>query len=88
MELCRNLTLSLCDYERKNQQRPFKTTSDRHAANKVLLFKVFVKNSYGKLFIKNYPIKIRLVRIIYKALIYKKTNINKKKTVLSTCKNL
>ena len=37
MELCRNLTHSLCDYERKNQRRPFKATSDRHVANKVLI---------------------------------------------------
>ena len=54
MELCRNLGHSLCDYERKNQRRPFKTK-----ANKVLLFKVLVKNSYGKLFNKNDPIKVR-----------------------------
>ena len=72
MELCRNLTQSLCDYERKNQQRLFKNTSDRHAANKVLLFEVLVKNLYGKLFNKNDPIKIRFVRTIDKALINKK----------------
>ena len=72
MELCRNLAHSLCDYERKNQRRPFKTTSDHHAANKVLLFKVLVKNSYGKLFNKNDPIKVRFVRTIDKALINKK----------------
>ena len=70
MELCRNLTHSLCDYERKNQRRPFKTTSDHHAANKVLLFKV--KNSYGKLFNKNDPINVRFVLTIDKALINKK----------------
>ena len=42
MELCGNLTQSLCDYVRESQQRPFKTASDPHAANKVLLFKVVV----------------------------------------------
>ena len=39
---------------------------------KSLLFKVLVKNSYGKLFNKNDPIKVRFVRTIYKALINKK----------------
>ena len=67
MELCRNLGHSLCDYERKNQRRPFKTK-----ANKVLLFKVLVKNSYGKLFNKNDPINVRFVLTIDKALINKK----------------
>ena len=37
MELCRNLAHSLCDYERKKPRWPFKTTSDRHVANKVLI---------------------------------------------------
>ena len=50
MELCGNLTQSFCDYERKNQQRPFKTASDPHAANKVLLSKVDVNSSYGELY--------------------------------------
>ena len=39
---------------------------------KSLLFKVLVKNSYGKLFNKNEPIKIRFVCTIDKALINKK----------------
>ena len=51
---------------------PFKTASDPHAANKVLLFKVDVSSSYGELYNKNDP----LVRSIDKALINKKqTNI-------------
>ena len=71
MELCRNLTQSLCDYERKNQG-----LSELQAIfmrqTKSLLFKVLVKNSYGKLFNKNDPIKIRFVCTIDKALINKK----------------
>ena len=39
---------------------------------KSLLLKVLVKNSYGKLLNKNYPIKIRFVRTIDKTLINKK----------------
>ena len=50
---------------------------------KSLLFKVVVKNSYGKLFNKNDPIKIRFVRTIDKALINKKTNINKRRRFFS-----
>ena len=48
---------------------PFKTASDPHAANEVLLFKVDVNSSYGELYNKNDP----LVRSIDKAL----TNKNK-----------
>ena len=51
MELCGNLTQSLCDYVRESQQRPFKTASDPHAANKVLLFKVVVNFHISKIFI-------------------------------------
>ena len=72
MELCGYLTQSFCDYERKNHPPPFKTASDPHAANEVLLFKVDVNSSYGELYDKNDP----LVRSIDKALINKKqTNI-------------
>ena len=60
MELCGNLTQSFYDYERKNQQRPFKTAGDRHAANKVLLSKVDVNSSYGELYKNNDPLKINL----------------------------
>ena len=52
MELCGNLTQSFCDYERKNQKRPFKTAGDPHAANKVFLSKVDVNSSYGELYKK------------------------------------
>ena len=69
MELCGNLTQSFCDYERKNQQQPFKTASDRHAANKVLLSKVDVNSSYGELYKKNDPLKIKFVRTVDNALI-------------------
>ena len=82
IELCRNLTQSLCDYERKNQQWPFKTASDPHAANKVLLFKVVVNSSYGKLFNKNDPLKIKCFRSVVKSLIKKKTNIHKRTVLL------
>ena len=71
MELWRNLTQSFCDYERKSQQLPFKTASDPHAANKVLLFKVVVNSSYGELYNKNDPLKIKCVRTVDKALINK-----------------
>ena len=69
MELCGYLTQSFCDNERKNHPPPFKTASDPHAANEVLLFKVDVNSSYGELYNKNDP----LVRSIDKAL----TNKNK-----------
>ena len=72
MELCGYLAQSISDYERKNHQPPFKTASDPHAANEVLLFKVDVNSSYGELYTKNDP----LVCSIDKALINKKqTNI-------------
>ena len=77
MELCGYLTQSFCDYERKNHPPPFKTASDPHAANEVLLFKVDVNSSYGELYTKNDP----LVRSIDKALINKKqTNIKEDST--------
>ena len=71
MELCRNLTHSLCDYERKNRGGLSELQAIVMRQTKSLLFKVLVKNSYGKLFNKNYPIKIRFVRTIDKALINK-----------------
>ena len=69
MELCGNLTQSFCDYERKNQQRPFKTAGDRHAANKVFLSKVYVNSSYGELYKNNDPLKINFLRTVDNALI-------------------
>ena len=50
----------------------FKTASDPHVANKVLLFKVDVNSSYGELYYKNDPLYIKFVRTVDKALIYKK----------------
>ena len=77
MELCGYLTQSLSGHERKNHQLPFKTASDPHAVNEVLLFKVDVNSSYGELYTKNDP----LVRSIDKALINKKqTNIKEDST--------
>ena len=72
MKLCGNLTQSLCDYERKNQQRPFKTASDPHAANKVLLSKVDVNSSYGELYKKNDPLNIKFVHTVDNAMINQK----------------
>ena len=43
------------------------SASDPHAANKVLLFKVVVNSSYGKLYNKNDPLKVKFVRTIDKA---------------------
>ena len=74
MELCGYLTQSLSDHERKNHQLPFKTASDPHAVNEVLLFKVDVNSSYGELYTKNDP-------LVDKALINKKqTNIKEDST--------
>ena len=50
---------------------PLKTANDPHAANKVLLFKVVVNSSYGELYNKNDPLKIKCVRTVDKALIDK-----------------
>ena len=74
MELCGYLTQSLSDHERKNHQLPFKTASDPHAVNEVLLFKVDVNSSYGELYTKNDP-------LVDKAMINKKqTNIKEDST--------
>ena len=45
--------------------------SELNAANKVLLFKVVVNSSYGELYNKNDPLKIKCVRTVDKALIDK-----------------
>ena len=56
--------------------RKEKSASDPHTANKVSPFKVDVNSSYGNLYDKNDPLKLKFVRTVDKAL------INKKKTVL------
>ena len=61
MELCRNLTHSLCEYERKISGGLSKLQAIVMWQTKSLLLKVLVKNSYGKLFNKNDPIKMGFV---------------------------